>query len=196
MDSRQFNLTVIETIARYLFEPTPKISSLIEAFPAAKQALKDCHKITWLEVWRGRIPFSLIEYASVGRYHKKCGRHIVRAIYNAFLLIWRQRNDTLHDRTLECPPETKAILDRLTAVTDGFCDLPYTFPRIRHPPDPSVSSDHIIACFLAWAEPLLRSYQLSSLSGPHAQTPDLSSLADVVMINVTRAGRSSSDEVT
>ena len=122
----------------------------------AEKAVKDCHLLTSIELWRCRVPKSikLQQFFSPGK--KNWGKVLVKIICNAFLTIWADRNDHHHGRTTETTTPKINQHDH-TAVywlsqlpSSRLPDMP-GIPKIF--PDPLTTSKYIINCFLSWAEP-------------------------------------------
>ena len=100
-------------------DPSFKIQTNITDAIAA-EAVSDCHLLTSIELWRCRVPESIIalqRFFTPGK--KNWGRVFVKAISNAFLALWSDRNDHHHGRVDAQSQEDKISRShrRLSAVT-------------------------------------------------------------------------------
>ena len=108
-----------------------------------------------MELWRGKIPVSLTKPFSKNRYARGWDRHIVTAIFDAFLALWRRRNDILHGRT-DAPKQHDAdVRNRLSRLLTEFQELPPDLRVLKNIPAED-STIRVIECFLSWAELLLK----------------------------------------
>ena len=148
-----------------LFRRTPH---QIDCPPDLRTVQSDMREIGWREMWRGRIPRSAIQwqrkyFETTGQKTRKAStwaRHIVVAIFEQFLALWRLRNETRHGAT----KEEKARIDK-ERTRQRMSDLYAKVGSLNNAADRAMflPDDHWQAlptatakAHLSWAEPLLK----------------------------------------
>ena len=154
LEGHHIDASIIQILVRALFCTETDFARLTTDLPPSK-AVDDCDIITQMELWRGKIPVSLLKPFLKNRCAKGWGRHIVTAIFDAFLALWRRRNDILHGRT-DAPKQHEAdVRERLSTLLSDFRSLPPDLQVLKNAPT-SDSTIRVIECFLSWAELLLK----------------------------------------